>query len=90
LIKAAKEDLAQRLNMPVAQISLAEAKSVVWPDSSLGCPQPGLLYTQVLTDGYLFLLEAQGKTYEYHANRDTSIIYCENPSPPIPGMSADR
>jgi len=89
LIDKAIADLTQRLSIPATQIKLVEATPVVWPDSSLGCPQPGMAYTQVLTPGYLILLEADGKIYEYHANRDTYVISCENPSPPVPGTPAD-
>jgi hypothetical protein len=42
LIEKAKEDLAQRLSIPLSQINTVEAKEVFWPDASLGCPQPGL------------------------------------------------
>jgi hypothetical protein len=89
LIETAKEDLAQRLSLSVTQINLIEAKALTWPDSSLGCPQPGMAYTQILTPGYLILLEADRKVYEYHANRDTYVIFCKNPSPPVPGMPGD-
>jgi len=89
LIDKAVADLAQRLSIPLDQITLVEATPVVWPDSSLGCPQPGMVYTQVLAPGYLILLEANDTMYEYHANRDTYVISCENPSPPVPGTPAD-
>jgi hypothetical protein len=89
LIEKAKEDLTQRLSISVTQISLVEATEVVWPDSSLGCPQEGMAYTQVLTPGYLILVEASGKIYEYHANRATYVNFCENPSSPVPGLPAD-
>jgi hypothetical protein len=66
-----------------------KATSIVWPDSSLGCPQDSMVYAQVLTPGYLIVLETGGKVYEYHANRDTYVIFCENPSPPVPGTPGD-
>ena len=85
LIEKARADLANRLTVSANEISLVEATSVTWPDSSLGCPQEGMVYTQVLTPGYLILLEQGGTTFEYHAgNRDT-ITTCENPSLPVPG-----
>jgi hypothetical protein len=80
LIKAAKEDLAQRLNISVAQISLIEAKSVVWPDSSLGCPQAGMQYKQVSEDGAQILLQAQKITYEYHTGGRRGLFLCEKNS----------
>jgi len=89
LVNQAKEDLAQRLSIPVDQIELLRAESVTWPDASLGCPQPGMVYADVLTPGYVILLEANNQEYEYHASRGTEIVYCENPNPPIPGTPED-
>jgi hypothetical protein len=83
LIEKAKEDLAQRLAISVTQSNLVEVAEIEWSDSSLGCPQPGMDYLQVITPGYLILLEVNAQTYEYHSNRDTYFVYCENQSPPI-------
>jgi hypothetical protein len=90
LIDQARTDLAQRLSIPGAQIKLVEATPVTWPDSSLGCPELGMFYSQVLIDGYLIRLHVDGKDYEYHANRGTRVFLCENPSPPVPGLLDDR
>jgi hypothetical protein len=83
LVEKAKADLAQRLSIPVSRINAIEAKGVFWPDASLGCPQSDTTYTQVLTPGYLILLESGGSKFEYHANLNNYVIYCENPTPPI-------
>lgn len=83
LIEKAKEDLAQRLSISTSQIVLIEAMEAEWSDSSLGCPQPGMDYLQVITPGYRILLEASGTRYEYHSNRDTYVVYCDNANPPI-------
>ena len=77
LIEKAKEDLAQRLTIAITEISLVEAKEVVWPDSSLGCPQPGMRYKQVPEDGALIVLEAQGTAYEYHNGGSRGLFLCE-------------
>jgi hypothetical protein len=89
LVEKAKEDLAQRLSISVNQIDLIEATAVVWPNSSLGCPQPGMVYAEVLTPGYLILLNAGSEEYEYHTSRSTEVIYCENPDSPVPGTPDD-
>ena len=83
VIEKAKEALAQRLSISVTRINLIEAVEVEWSDSSLDCPQPGMAYLQVLTPGYRIHLESGGNVYEYHSNRDTYVIYCENPAFPI-------
>jgi hypothetical protein len=85
LVNAAKQDLAKRLAISVDQINLVQATAVVWPDSSMGCPQPGMEYLQVPEDGALIVLEAQGNLYEYHRGK-RGLFLCEktgkNPSPP--------
>ena len=89
LIEKAKADLAQRLSVPANKIMLVEATSVVWPDASLGCPQEGMVYAQVLTPGYLIRLMYKNQQFEYHASRGIEVIYCENPTPPVPGTPGD-
>lgn len=89
LIDMTKKDLAQRLSVSVGDISLIEAKAVVWPNASLGCPQPGMFYAEVLTPGYLILLSFGGIEYEYHAGRGAKITYCENPTSPSPDLPGD-
>lgn len=82
LIQKTKEDLANRLTVAADEISFIEVTEVEWSDSSLDCPQPGMGYLQVITPGYRILLEAGGQSYEYHTNRDTYFVYCENNTPP--------
>jgi hypothetical protein len=86
LIAKAKEDLAKRLSITVLEINVVEAAEVTWPDSSLGCPQEGMAYAQVLTPGYQILLEYRNNKYEYHSNKDTYVIYCMHPVPPDLGL----
>jgi hypothetical protein len=81
LIETATKDLAQRLSIPAEQIQPKQVSEMVWPDSSLGCPNPSSSYLQVLTPGYLIRLQALDRTYEYHTDKKDSVIYCENPSP---------
>lgn len=81
LIEKAKEDLAQRAAISTAQIQVVDATEVEWSDSSLGCPQPGMSYLQVITPGYRIALQANGIQYEYHSNKSTLIVFCENPNP---------
>jgi len=82
-IDLAKNNLAQRLGVSAEQIELVNATRMTWPDVSLGCPKRGVLYIQVLTDGYLILFEVNGTSYEYHTDSGEHIILCENPEFPI-------
>ena len=77
LVIQAKEDLAERLSTAVDQIQLVEFRAVVWPDASLGCPQPGMAYKQVPQDGGLIRLEVDGRLYEYHSGGSRPPFLCE-------------
>lgn len=81
LVETAVKDLAQRLSISDSQIKVVETSEVVWPDASLGCPQPGMLYKQVPQDGALIILEAEGTTYEYHTGGSSKVFLCETPPP---------
>ncbi|MDY6877643.1 MAG: hypothetical protein SWK90_15785 [Chloroflexota bacterium] len=77
LVMQAKEDLAMRLSVRVDQIDLIEAEAVIWPDSSLGCPQPGMMYTQVQHDGSLVRLRIGKRIYNYHSGGNRPPFLCE-------------
>ena len=89
LIEKARVDLATRMAIPVEEIVVAEATSVTWSDSSLGCSQEGMAYAQVLTPGYLIRLQAGDQEFEYHASRGTEVVLCEDPKPPVEGTPLD-
>lgn len=86
LIEKAKTDLAGRLAVSVNEITLVEAKSVVWPDASLGCPQPEMVYIQVPEDGLLIRLQVGDQIYPYHSGGFRDPFLCEqiykDPNPP--------
>jgi len=45
-----------------------------YPDTSLGCPQPGQVYSQEISPGYQFLLVYQGQTYDYRVSENGSVV----------------
>lgn len=75
-VMAAKQDLASRVGVDVEDVQIAEIEAVEWPDSSLGCPEPGKMYLQVITSGYRVVLQAQGQTFEYHTDRGDRAVFC--------------
>jgi hypothetical protein len=58
------------------QLVIVRAESVVWNDGSLGCPEPGMMYTQMLVNGYWVVIEAAGKTYDYRVGSGGSFRLC--------------
>jgi hypothetical protein len=75
-VVAAKADLAERLGVDETQITVISAESVDWPNSALGCPEPGRAYSQAITPGYRIVLAVDGATYAYHASRNGSPFLC--------------
>jgi hypothetical protein len=88
-VTQAKQDLAGRLNLSLDEIELVEFAAVIWPDASLGCPQQGMLYAQVLQEGARIVLRAGDTLYAYHSGGARAPFLCENPTPPVPGRGAD-
>ena len=64
---AALADLAAREGVDPATITVVSTDEVTWRDGSLGCPEPGMNYTQALVPGVRVVLELDGVRYEYHA-----------------------
>jgi hypothetical protein len=77
LVAVATKDLASRLSVAPERVGVLTAVSVTWPDSSLGCPKPGMAYAQVLTDGVFVELQVDGVTYRYHGGVATKPFLCE-------------
>lgn len=75
-VARAKQDLASRLGIQSEAVQVLDVEEVQWSDSSLGCPKPGMMYAQVITPGYRIQLEAEGKVYEYHADKGTKVVDC--------------
>jgi len=76
LVELAKADLADRKGIDKEDITVVSVKGVNWPDASLGCPEPGMVYAQVITPGYRIMLSHAGKTYEYHTDRSNRVVLC--------------
>jgi hypothetical protein len=88
LVEAARADLAARLKISAEAIGFVEFAGVVWPDGSLGCPQPGLAYPQVIVEGFLIRLTHEAETYHYHGGEGRGPFLCENPKLPLGGSTA--
>ena len=68
VVDIAKQDLSGLLNIPVENIRLVKEEAVEWPDTSLGYPEKGMMYNQVITPGFKIILKAGDKLYEYHSD----------------------
>ncbi|MDH5423345.1 MAG: hypothetical protein OEY55_16205 [Acidimicrobiia bacterium] len=70
-----------------AALTVVRAESVTWSDGSLGCPEPGMMYTQALVTGYWVVLDAGGQQMDYRAGTSGSFKYCPLGGTPPTGPS---
>lgn len=75
-VAAAIADLSKQTGVSADQITVDAVHPMEWPDASLGCPQEGMMYAQVITPGYLIVLSVQGQTYEYHTDQKANVVLC--------------
>ena len=84
-VQVAIDDLVDRAGVAREDVLVTVTELVTWPDGSLGCPEPGTMYTQALVEGYRIVLEANGEPYAYHGASGaeaTDPAYCADPQPP--------
>jgi hypothetical protein len=83
-------DAAERTGIPVDDLVVVRSEFVEWPDGSLGCPEDGMLYPQVITPGYWVQVDADGEVLDYRAGTTGFFRLCESPTktPPL-GSSPD-
>jgi len=69
-------EAAALAKVPREQLAIVRAESVVWSDGSLGCSEPGMMYTQALVNGYWVIIEAVGRKYDYRVDSSGSFRLC--------------
>ncbi len=70
-------DAAKLSGVDAAAISVQTSQAAEWPDGSLGCPQPGTAYLQVITYGYQVVLRAGTNSYDYRADGGGRFFVCK-------------
>jgi hypothetical protein len=62
--------------LPGEQLVMVHAESAVWSDGALGCPEPGMMYTQALVNGYWVVIEAAGQNYDFRVDSRGNFRLC--------------
>jgi len=60
-------DLAQRRGVAAESITVSNARPVTWRSGAIGCPEPGMSYTDALVPGVSLLLRSGEEISAYHA-----------------------
>jgi hypothetical protein len=80
--RAVVADAARRFQVAEDAVVLASAEQVTWGDGSLGCPQPGFSYTQMLVAGYRVTAMTAGGRMLYHTDTRGNVATCGLPARP--------
>jgi hypothetical protein len=72
---------AERAGVAREELEVIRAEQVTWSDGSLGCPEPGQMYTQALVDGYHVVIVAGDDELDYRVGSAGSFRVCESPLP---------
>jgi hypothetical protein len=79
--RAVVADAAKRFNVAESAVVLTRAEQVTWPDGSLGCPEPGRMYTQTLVAGFRVAAKTVEGELTYHTDSRGNVVNCANPMP---------
>ena len=74
-VENARKDLADRLKIDAGDVKERSVEDSDFPDMSLGAAEDGEMSGQMITRGWRIRLEAQGKTYEYRADKNQVRAY---------------
>lgn len=90
--RAVVKDAAQRFMVTESAVVLTRAEQVTWSDGSLGCHQPGGIYTQMIVPGFRVVAKTEDRELVYHTDSRGHVIACANSSRtgPAPGAQPDR
>ena len=75
-VSAARADAARRTGVAAESLALISAEVVTWSDGSLGCPQPGMMYTQALVPGSRVRLRGPHGEMAYHTSTRGALVLC--------------
>jgi hypothetical protein len=77
---AARDEAAKALGVPPDQVSVEAVEPVQWRDASLGCAEPGKVFTPAITPGLRIVVSAAGQRREVHVDGAGRTVICQNPT----------
>lgn len=81
-VDGAVTDLAGNQGVDPSEVEVVSLEEVTWSDGSLGCPEPGMAYTQALVEGMRLVLAVGDEEFHYHGADDGYLSYCADPMEP--------
>ena len=79
----ARRTLAAKLSLPIERIRIVSVSPAEWRDSSLGCPERGMIYTPVMTSGYKVRVRDLEREHVVHVGSGHAVICSSEVDPKI-------
>jgi hypothetical protein len=74
--EAALAEAARQTGTDRSKLNIVKAEMVTWRGGSLGCPQPGMQYTDALVPGFRVRIQAGERVLDYHASSRGGLMLC--------------
>jgi hypothetical protein len=75
----ARAEAARQLKAQPGEFTVVAIEPTQWSDASLGCRKPGTTSAQVVTNGYVIVLERQGQRHQVNVAGSHAVM-CEGAS----------
>lgn len=72
-----RNHLAQRTGASPDSFGVQRSEWHEWPSGAMGCPQPGMNYTQSTVRGYWIVLRHEERDYDYRVAESGHYVICE-------------
>lgn len=81
--------VAEKTGIPSEALTLVSAESVSWRDASLGCPEPGKMYAQVIIEGWHVIFQGpEGEVIDVRTTADPQDFrICEQEAEMLEGAA---
>ncbi len=83
----ARRTLAAQLSVPADEIKIVSLSPAQWRDSSLGCPERGMVYTPVLTSGYEVKARDSNREHVVHVSGGRAVVCSAQSDPKQPSAA---
>ena len=79
-VRAATDVVSAKLGVPAGDLQVVNVTEATWRDSSLGCPEPGHVYTPSLVGGFKVTLQGGRARYEVRTGGGRAVV-CDGGAP---------
>jgi hypothetical protein len=83
VVERAIADIQVRMGVDAQSVTVQEVVPIEFSDASLGVPEPGVVYAQVLTPGYVIHLAVGDQVYTYHGSGERVVLVPSEPGPNV-------